>query len=72
MPTPRASTRSSPSHAASVRQVFINSKATLEEGRKLPKKHCVDDPQLQEVMDVLTHLEFEFMIEVNGSPSLLC
>ncbi|KAL1526042.1 hypothetical protein AB1Y20_020863 [Prymnesium parvum] len=48
--------------------VYINANATLEEGRKLPKKWCVEDPQLQEIMDVLTHLEFEFMIEDKTYP----
>ena len=45
-------------------QVYINSKASIPDGRKLPKKDCVEEPQLQEIMDVLTHLEFEYIIEV--------
>jgi len=48
--------------------VYINSSATFADGRKLPKKQCVDDPQLQEIMDVLTHLEFEFMVEDKTYP----
>lgn len=33
--------------------LYINSKKTLAEGRKLPKEKCVENPTAQEIRDVL-------------------
>lgn len=32
---------------------YLNSKKTLAEGRRLPKKYCVENPTHQEIRDVL-------------------
>ena len=31
----------------------------------MPKQYCVEDPQLQEIMDVLQHLGFEYVVEAS-------
>ena len=31
----------------------------------MPQKNCVEDPQLQEIMDVLQHLGFEHVVEAS-------
>ena len=36
---------------------------TLQGGRRLAQKFCVEHPSLQEIMDVLGHLGFEYQIE---------
>jgi len=34
----------------------------------MPQKNCVEDPQLQEIMDVLQHLGFEHVVEDKTYP----
>ena len=43
--------------------IYLNSKVTLQGGRRLAQKFCVEHPSLQEIMDVLGHLGFEYQIE---------
>ena len=43
--------------------IYLNSKVTLQGGRRLAQKFCVEHPSLQESMDVLGHLGFEYQIE---------
>eukprot|EP00316_Scyphosphaera_apsteinii_P009299 CAMPEP_0119299520 /NCGR_PEP_ID=MMETSP1333-20130426/1601_1 /TAXON_ID=418940 /ORGANISM="Scyphosphaera apsteinii, Strain RCC1455" /LENGTH=239 /DNA_ID=CAMNT_0007300973 /DNA_START=55 /DNA_END=774 /DNA_ORIENTATION=+ len=43
--------------------IYINSKATLAEGRRIATKYCVEQPTLPEILDVLQHLGFEAQLE---------
>ena len=54
-----------------VAQIYLNSKASIPDGRRLPLKFCVENPTLQEIQDVLQHLEIEFALEVAAMHPLL-
>jgi signal recognition particle subunit SRP19 len=43
---------------------YIDAKKTLAEGRRIPKEKAVENPTLQEIQQVLTQLQFEFVLEV--------
>mmetsp|Transcript_24421 Transcript_24421/g.53268 ORF Transcript_24421/g.53268 Transcript_24421/m.53268 type:complete len:170 (+) Transcript_24421:274-783(+) len=43
--------------------IYINAKAKIVEGRRIGVKYCVDQPTLQEILDVLEHLGFEAEVE---------
>ena len=43
--------------------VYLNSKRTLAEGRKLPKDKCVENPTHQEIRDVLVAAGFNVGVE---------
>uniref|UniRef100_A0A6U5NHV4 Signal recognition particle 19 kDa protein n=1 Tax=Calcidiscus leptoporus TaxID=127549 RepID=A0A6U5NHV4_9EUKA len=43
--------------------IYINSKAKIVDGRRIGAKHCVDNPTLQEILDVLKHLGLECELE---------
>eukprot|EP01127_Copromyxa_protea_P020546 TRINITY_DN6895_c0_g1_i1.p2 TRINITY_DN6895_c0_g1~~TRINITY_DN6895_c0_g1_i1.p2 ORF type:complete len:142 (+),score=23.29 TRINITY_DN6895_c0_g1_i1:44-469(+) len=43
--------------------VYINARKTLQEGRKMPKIHCVDNPTCLEVQEVCLKLGLESYIE---------
>mmetsp|Transcript_24422 Transcript_24422/g.53270 ORF Transcript_24422/g.53270 Transcript_24422/m.53270 type:complete len:101 (+) Transcript_24422:274-576(+) len=45
--------------------IYINAKAKIVEGRRIGVKYCVDQPTLQEILDVLEHLGFEAEVEVH-------
>ena len=43
--------------------VYFNSRKTKEEGRKIPKSKSVDNPKVNEIKDVLTFHNFNFVVE---------
>jgi signal recognition particle subunit SRP19 len=43
--------------------VYIDSKKSIAEGRKLPRTYCVEYPQMQELKEVLEHLGFDHVYE---------
>merc|ERR1712168_1177932 len=42
---------------------YINSRRTQQEGRKISKAKAVDTPKVNEMKDVLTYHEFNFIVE---------
>uniref|UniRef100_T1J0P8 Signal recognition particle 19 kDa protein n=1 Tax=Strigamia maritima TaxID=126957 RepID=T1J0P8_STRMM len=44
---------------------YFNSKKTLAEGRRLPKEKCIENPNCQEIKDVLTAAGVSIVIEQN-------
>lgn len=42
---------------------YINSKKTKQEGRKLAKENCIENPSYQEIKDVLSASNFNLLIE---------
>ncbi|EDV50491.1 signal recognition particle 19 kDa protein [Drosophila erecta] len=42
---------------------YINSKRTRQEGRRLPKENCVDNPTYIEIRDVLSVSNLPFLVE---------
>uniref|UniRef100_A0A182ITH7 Uncharacterized protein n=1 Tax=Anopheles atroparvus TaxID=41427 RepID=A0A182ITH7_ANOAO len=42
---------------------YINRKKTRQEGRRMPKEMCVDDPGAQEIRDVLQAANFNVLLE---------
>ncbi|XP_043647678.1 signal recognition particle 19 kDa protein [Drosophila teissieri] len=42
---------------------YINSKRTRQEGRRLPKENCVDNPTYIEIRDVLSVSNLPFLME---------
>ncbi len=44
--------------------VYINSKKTVAEGRRISKERAVENPQLNELGDICKHLNFEYVVEV--------
>ncbi|KAH8378935.1 hypothetical protein KR009_002144 [Drosophila setifemur] len=42
---------------------YINSKKTRQEGRRLPKENCVDNPTYIEIRDVLSVTNLQFLVE---------
>jgi len=44
--------------------VYINSKKTLPEGRRIPKDKACENPTVTEVYDILKHLGFSCELEV--------
>ncbi|XP_058125064.1 signal recognition particle 19 kDa protein [Anopheles ziemanni] len=42
---------------------YINRKKTRQEGRRIPKNMCVDDPGAQEIRDVLQAVNFNVLLE---------
>ncbi|XP_016955272.1 signal recognition particle 19 kDa protein [Drosophila biarmipes] len=42
---------------------YINSKRTRQEGRRLPKENCVDNPTYIEIRDVLSVSNLQFLME---------
>uniref|UniRef100_A0A2M3ZHF7 Putative signal recognition particle protein 19 n=1 Tax=Anopheles braziliensis TaxID=58242 RepID=A0A2M3ZHF7_9DIPT len=47
---------------------YINRKKTRQEGRRLPKEHCVDDPSIQEIRDVLQSINMNLLLELKQYP----
>jgi len=43
--------------------VYINSKASLADGRRIATEQCVENPTLQEIMEVLKHLGYNPLLE---------
>ena len=43
--------------------VYINSRKTQQEGRKISKSKSVDNPKVNEIKDVLTYHNFNFVVE---------
>ena len=43
--------------------IYINSLATLQQGRRLPKEQCAENPTLGEVVEVLKHIGFDPEVE---------
>ncbi len=43
--------------------VYLNSKKTVAEGRRLPINLCVENPQCTEIRDVLQHVGFNCLLE---------
>lgn len=42
---------------------YINSKKSRQEGRRLPKENCVENPTFQEIKDVLSVCNVRFGVE---------
>ncbi|XP_017862726.1 PREDICTED: signal recognition particle 19 kDa protein [Drosophila arizonae] len=42
---------------------YINSKKTRQEGRRLPKENCVENPTYVEIRDVLSVSNLQFVVE---------
>ncbi|KAH8270169.1 hypothetical protein KR018_005098 [Drosophila ironensis] len=42
---------------------YINSKKTRQEGRRLPKENCVENPTYIEIRDVLSVTNLQFLVE---------
>ncbi|XP_064547498.1 signal recognition particle 19 kDa protein [Drosophila montana] len=42
---------------------YINSKKTRQEGRRLPKENCVENPTYVEIRDVLSVSNVQFVVE---------
>lgn len=42
---------------------YLNSKKSRQEGRRLPKQHCVENPTFQEIKDVLTVTKLNIGVE---------
>ncbi|EDW73402.1 uncharacterized protein Dwil_GK16666 [Drosophila willistoni] len=42
---------------------YINSKKTRQEGRRLPKENCVENPTYMEMRDVLSVANMHFVVE---------
>jgi len=51
-----------------IHPVYLNSKATLADGRRIAAKFCAEQPTLPEIMEVLTHLGFEAQMEDKTYP----
>ncbi|XP_035913357.1 signal recognition particle 19 kDa protein [Anopheles stephensi] len=47
---------------------YINRKKTRQEGRRIPKQCCVDDPSPQEIRDVLQALNMNVLVELKQYP----
>ncbi|XP_050091391.1 signal recognition particle 19 kDa protein [Anopheles aquasalis] len=47
---------------------YINRKKTRQEGRRLPKENCVDDPSIQEIRDVLQSINMNLLLELKQYP----
>ena len=50
--------------------MYLNSKMTIPEGRRLPLRFCVEHPTLPEIKDVLEHLGLEYAMEASCSLAL--
>ena len=50
-------------------QIYLNSKAKIVDGRRIATKFCVENPTLQEILDVLEHLGLECELEVRWAQS---
>ena len=48
--------------------IYLNSKRTIPQGRRLPLRYCVEHPTLPEIKDVLEHLGFEYALEDKTYP----
>lgn len=46
---------------------YINSKLTINEGRKIPKESAVPDPSVNEIAKALKKLKYDFEIEKDKS-----
>lgn len=42
---------------------YIDIKKSVQEGRKLPKEYCIENPSYQEIRDVLTSANFNIFVE---------
>jgi len=42
---------------------YINSRKTIQEGRKVKKSQAVDNPKVNEIKDVLTYHKLNFVVE---------
>nr|XP_019525193.2 LOW QUALITY PROTEIN: signal recognition particle 19 kDa protein-like [Aedes albopictus] len=42
---------------------YINKKKTRQEGRRIPKEQCVDNPSFQEIRDVMHSLNLNVIVE---------
>lgn len=42
---------------------YIDVKKTVQEGRKVPKEHCIENPTYQEIKDVLSAANMNLVIE---------
>jgi signal recognition particle subunit SRP19 len=42
---------------------FIDAKKSVQEGRKVPKEFCVENPTFQEIKDVLSAANFNLVVE---------
>uniref|UniRef100_A0A182XHU1 Signal recognition particle 19 kDa protein n=1 Tax=Anopheles quadriannulatus TaxID=34691 RepID=A0A182XHU1_ANOQN len=47
---------------------YINRKKSRQEGRRIPKQYCVDDPSPQEIRDVLQALNMNVLVELKQYP----
>ncbi|BFF98105.1 signal recognition particle 19 kDa protein [Drosophila madeirensis] len=47
---------------------YINSKKTRQEGRRLPKENCVENPHYHEMRDVLSVTNMHFLVETLKYP----
>lgn len=42
---------------------YINSKKSRQEGRRIPKENCIENPTFQEIKDVLSVCNVRFGVE---------
>lgn len=42
---------------------YLDVKKSVQEGRKMPKEHCVENPSYQEIKDVLTAANMNLLVE---------
>ncbi|XP_058066717.1 signal recognition particle 19 kDa protein [Anopheles bellator] len=47
---------------------YVNRKKTRQEGRRIPKESCVDDPSMQEIRDVLQAINLNTLLELKQYP----
>ena len=57
-----------PARVAALSQVYIDSKKTIADGRKLPCHLCVEYPTMQEIKETIDHLGFESAYEEKAYP----
>ena len=44
--------------------IYINSKKTIADGRRMPMQFCVEDPTLQDFVEICAKLRIPFIVEV--------
>ena len=48
--------------------VYLNSKRSVTEGRKIPKELSIENPSIDEIRDVCTHLKLNMGVEDKAHP----
>ena len=50
--------------------IYLNSKRTISEGRKMPLKYCVENPKFDEIRDVLLEAGLQIGVEDKVHPKV--